>query len=97
MISWDIRLATLGARSADGLRLVLSRGLSLTIAGAALGIGAALWLTRVLRTLLFGISPTDPVSFVSVAVVLVLVALLACWIPARAATRVQPASALRVE
>jgi ABC-type antimicrobial peptide transport system permease subunit len=91
-----IRMA-LGARPADVLRQVLSRGLALTLAGAALGLGSAFWLARVLRALLFGVSPTDPVSFSAVAVLLTAVALLACWLPARAAMRVEPASALRVD
>jgi hypothetical protein len=90
-----IRMA-LGARPADVLRQILSRGLALALAGAVLGVGAALGLTRVLRTLLFGISPTDPISFIGVAIVLIGVALAACWLPARAAMRVEPASALRV-
>jgi ABC-type antimicrobial peptide transport system permease subunit len=91
-----IRMA-LGARPADVLRQILSRGLALTLAGAAIGLGAAFWLTRVLRSLLFGISPTDPLSFAAVGAFLVAVALLACWLPARTAMRIEPASALRVD
>jgi ABC-type antimicrobial peptide transport system permease subunit len=87
----------LGARPGDVLRQILSHGLMLTLAGAALGIGGALWLTRVLGTLLFGVSPTDPLSFAVVALFLLAVALMACWVPARAAMRVDPATALRVD
>jgi putative ABC transport system permease protein len=76
---------------------VLRSGLTLSLVGAAIGIAAALSLGRVLRTLLFGITPSDPVSFAAVAVFLVAVALLACWLPARAAMRIEPAAALRVE
>ena len=91
-----IRMA-LGARPIDVLRDVIARALVLTIAGVALGIGGAFLLTGVLRTLLFEVSPTDPMSFVAVGLFLLAVALLACWVPARAATRVQPSVALRVE
>jgi putative ABC transport system permease protein len=91
-----IRMA-LGARPADVLRQILSRGLTLTLAGAAIGIGASVWLTRVLRALLFGVSPTDPLTFTAVALFLVVIALASCWLPARAAMRIEPASALRVD
>jgi putative ABC transport system permease protein len=91
-----VRMA-LGARPADVLRLIVSRGMLLTVTGAIAGVGGALWLTRVLRTLLFEISPTDPVSFAAVAALLFVIALLACWLPARAAMRVHPAIALRTE
>jgi putative ABC transport system permease protein len=87
----------LGARPSDVMRQVLRSGLTLSLAGAAIGIAAALSLGRVLRTLLFGITPSDPVSFAVVAMFLVAVALLACWLPARAAMRIEPAAALRVE
>ena len=91
-----IRVA-LGAQRADVIRLVLSRGLALTLAGAALGLGGAVTLTRFLQALLFEVSPIDPASFVAVTVVMVVIALAACWIPARRAMRVGPAEALRVE
>jgi putative ABC transport system permease protein len=91
-----IRMA-LGARPADVLRQILSRGLALTLAGAAVGVGASIWLTGVLRALLFGVSPTDPLSFIAVGLFLVVVALVSCWLPARAAMRIEPASALRVD
>jgi ABC-type antimicrobial peptide transport system permease subunit len=91
-----IRMA-LGARPADVLRQILSRGLTLTLIGALVGLGGAIWLTRVLRALLFEVSPTDPLSFAAVGLFLIAVALLACWLPARAAMRIEPASALRVD
>jgi predicted permease len=91
-----VRMA-LGARPADVLRLIGSQGLAMTLAGALAGLGTALWLSRGLRALLFGIAPTDPVSFAAVAVFLVLVGAVASWIPARSATRIDPAVALRVE
>ena len=87
----------LGAQPRDVMGQVLRSGLMLSLAGAAIGIGAALSLARVLRTLLFGVTPYDPVSFAAVGVFLVAVALLACWLPARAAMRIEPAAALRVE
>jgi predicted permease len=87
----------LGARPADVMRQVVRSGLLLSLCGAAIGIAAALWLSRVLRALLFGVSPADPVSFTFVALLLVSVAGLACWLPARAAMRIEPAAALRVE
>jgi len=91
-----IRIA-LGARQGDVIRLVVSRGLGLTIAGAMLGLAGAFALTGFLRSLLFEVSPIDPLSFAGVTVVMAAIALLACWIPARRATRVGPAEALRVE
>ena len=92
----SIRMA-LGARPADVLRQVLGRGLALAVGGAIVGLGAAVGLSRVLESLLFGVSPTDPVSFGGVALFLVAVALLSCWLPARAAMCIEPASALRVD
>jgi putative ABC transport system permease protein len=91
-----IRIA-LGARQGDVIRLVVSRGLGLTVAGALLGLAGAFALTGFLRSLLFEVSPIDPLSFAGVTVVMAAIALLACWIPARRATRVGPAEALRVE
>jgi ABC-type antimicrobial peptide transport system permease subunit len=90
-------LANLGARQADVLRLVLSRGLALTLGGTALGLIGAFALTRFLETLLFQVRPVDPTSFAAVTIVMIAVALLACWLPARRAMRVDPADALRVE
>jgi putative ABC transport system permease protein len=91
-----IRMA-LGAQMGDVLRLVLGRGMVLTALGLGIGLVGALVFTRVLRSFLHGISPTDPWTFVVVAVFLAAVALLACTIPARTAARVDPMKALRCE
>jgi len=91
-----IRLA-LGAQKEDVLRLVLRQGLGVTLLGVTVGVIAAAALTRLMRSLLFEVSPTDPITFGGVAVLLVGVALLACWIPARRAARVDPMVALRYE
>jgi len=91
-----VRLA-LGATRGEVFRLILGRGLTLAVAGAVGGVGAALWLTRVMETLLFSVSRTDPVTFIAVPLALVAVALLACYIPARRAMRVDPVIALRAE
>jgi putative ABC transport system permease protein len=69
----------------------------LPLIGLTLGLAVALWLNRVLTHLLFGIGPTDPVTFTAVAVVLLAAALAACWLPARKAARVDPLVALRCE
>jgi putative ABC transport system permease protein len=76
---------------------VVKEGLSLTLTGVAIGLVAALGLTRLLGSLLYGVSPTDPLALGSVAVLFALVALAACYIPARRAVRVDPAVALRDE
>jgi predicted permease len=91
-----IRVA-LGARPRDVLGLVLRQGLGLSLTGTTLGLLAALGLTRLLAKLLFGVSATDPLTFVGVAALLMAVSLLACWIPARRAARVDPLIALRCE
>jgi predicted permease len=91
-----IRMA-LGAAPNGILRLVVSHGLKLTLAGVAIGLGASLALTRFISSLLFGISPTDPITFAAVAISLTLVAVAACCIPARRAMSVDPMSALRHE
>ena len=91
-----VRVA-LGARRVDVVRLVLSQGLRLTAIGLGLGFTGALVVSRVLSSVLYGVSPADPVSFGAVALVLTLVALVASYIPARWATRVDPINALRSE
>jgi putative ABC transport system permease protein len=91
-----VRIA-LGAQPHDVIRMVVARGLGLSILGVALGLLAALPLTRLMRALLFEISPTDLPSFASVAVLLTATAAIASYLPARRATRVDPLSALRQE
>jgi len=91
-----IRMA-LGAQTQDVLRLVLKQGMKLAGLGAALGLIIALGVTRLAKSLMFGVSPTDPMTFLGTGLLLISVALLACWIPARRATRVDPLSVLRHE
>lgn len=89
--------ATLGAARGSILRLILGWGAALALAGTVLGIAGALALTRFLTSMLHGFSPTDPITFVGVPLLLLAVALLACYIPARRALAVSPQTALRVE
>jgi ABC-type antimicrobial peptide transport system permease subunit len=91
-----VRVA-LGAGTADVLRLVLGRGLALAVAGVLLGTGGALALTRFMRGILYNVAPTDPVTFSTVAVALLVAAALASWLPARRAMGVDPSVALRAE
>jgi len=92
----SIRMA-LGARPADVLRLVIAEGMKPTLVGVTLGAFGAYALGGVLSKLVYGVSATDPLTFLAVAVLLVAVALVACAIPAYRATRVQPVQALRGE
>ncbi len=91
-----IRMA-LGAQSRDVLRLIVGQGMTLTFIGVTLGLLASSAVTRWLKTLLFGVSATDPLTFGLIALLLITVALLACWIPARRATKVDPMIALRCD
>jgi putative ABC transport system permease protein len=89
-----IRMA-LGAQRSDVLRLIVGGGMRLTGIGVVVGIAAALALTRLLETLLYGVRPFDPPTLGGVAILLVFVALLACWLPAARAARANPIAALR--
>jgi putative ABC transport system permease protein len=91
-----IRMA-LGAQIADVIRLILNQGLVLVAVGGVIGMAVALATGRILRAYLFGVSSADPVTFGAVALLLGAVALLACWLPARRATRINPTEALRCE
>jgi len=81
----------------DVLRMILGQGMAVIMIGVALGLGASFGLLRLMKSLLFGVSETDPLTYVSITLVLVMVALLACYIPARRATKVDPLEALRYE
>jgi putative ABC transport system permease protein len=91
-----IRVA-LGAQRHDVLKLVVARGLKLALIGAGIGLAGALALTRLMQSLLFEVSATDPLTFAGLAALLTFVALLACYLPARRATKVDPMLALRCE
>jgi putative ABC transport system permease protein len=89
-----VRLA-LGARPFDVLKMVLGQGMKLSLAGIAAGLVIAIALTRVASSLLYGVSPTDPPTFLVISLIIVAVAFVACYVPARRATRVDPCIALR--
>jgi len=91
-----IRMA-LGAQMGDVMKLVLASGMALALVGIGLGVVGALALTRLMTSLLFAVKPTDAVTFVTVSLCLLVTALIACYIPARRATKVDPLVALRYE
>jgi ABC-type antimicrobial peptide transport system permease subunit len=91
-----IRMA-LGAQASDLRGMVIGQGMALTLIGVVIGIGGAFWLTRFLASFLFGVKAWDPLVFIATPLLLTVVALIAIWIPAKRATRVDPMSALRFE
>jgi putative ABC transport system permease protein len=87
----------LGAQTADVLRLILRQGMLLALIGTAIGMAIGFGGARLLKTLLYGVSAADPITFVAVTLLLGSVTLLACWLPAHRATKVDPLTALRAE
>ena len=87
----------MGARRDDVLKLIIGEGLRLTLIGIAIGIAGSLALARFLSSMLYGVTPTDPFTVAAVSFLLLLVALLACYLPARRAVRLDPLTALRRE
>jgi putative ABC transport system permease protein len=96
--TWEIgvRMA-LGARGRDVLRLVVRQAMALVAVGVVIGLIAAIAFTRVMKSLLYEVSATDPLTFAAISLLLAVIALLACWIPARRAAKVDPMIALRSE
>ena len=91
-----VRLA-LGAQRRDVIAMVIGQGMTMIVMGTIAGLAASLMLTSVMRNLLFGVSAVDPATFVAIPFLLIAVALVACYVPARRATRVDPLQALRSE
>jgi putative ABC transport system permease protein len=91
-----IRVA-LGAQTADVFKLIVGQGTLLALVGVVIGLAAAYGLTRLMSSLLYGVAATDPWTFVGVAVLLMFVAFIACYLPGRRATRIDPVVALRYE
>jgi ABC-type antimicrobial peptide transport system permease subunit len=91
-----VRMA-LGADRREVLRLVLTRALRIVVTGLVVGLAGAAVVTRVLQRFLFGVTPTDPIVFTTVTLLLMAVGLLAAWLPARRATRIDPWAALRAD
>jgi ABC-type antimicrobial peptide transport system permease subunit len=91
-----VRMA-LGATPRDVLRLVLARAIRIVVAGVIVGLAGAVGVTRVLQRFLFGVTPTDPIAFTAVTLLLLAVGLMAAWLPARRASRIDPWAALRAE
>ncbi len=87
----------LGAQASDVLKLIVRNGMTLTLIGTAAGLAGAFALTRLMTSMLFGVTPTDVRTFATVSLVLIVVAFLACYLPARRATKVDPLVALRYE
>jgi len=87
----------LGAQRADILKLVVGQGLLLVLIGLGIGLASAFGLTRLMKSLLYGVTATDPLTFFGVPLLLLAVALLACYLPARRAARVDPITSLRCE
>jgi ABC-type antimicrobial peptide transport system permease subunit len=91
-----IRMA-IGANRSDVFKMILGHGMKLTLLGVGIGLGGAFALTRLMATMLFGVQPTDATTFASIAVLLIGIALLACFLPGRRATKVDPTISLRYE